>query len=295
MWMAVASPSPRLYPEGRKNAVLENKMPITSPTPRQTPKMIARKDGAIGWMIFNNPERLNAVSLDMWEAVPQLISAFDVDDDIRVIVLTGAGDRAFVAGADISQFGESRSTAEGIIAYEDATERAFNAIAAAQKPTIAMIDGYCIGGGLGIALSCDMRIAAEGSTFGIPAAKLGLAYGAAGTGRLVDVVGPSFAKEIFFTARRFTHEEALAMGLINRVTSRDALEDFVCNYCSLIADNAPLTVNTAKQVVDEFTKAPDNFGTEKCDALIARCFASEDYKEGRAAFMEKRKPIFKGK
>lgn len=266
-------------------------MSITSPTPR----MIARKDGAIGWMIFNNPERLNAVSLDMWEAVPELIAAFDADEEIRVIVLTGAGDRAFVAGADISQFGESRSTAEGIIAYEEATERAFNAIAAAQKPTIAMIDGYCIGGGLGIALSCDMRIAAEGSTFGIPAAKLGLAYGDTGTGRLVDVVGPSFAKEIFFTARRFTHEEALAMGLINRVTTRDALEDFTRNYCGMIADNAPLTVNTAKQVVNEFTKAPNSFDTEKCNALIARCFASEDYKEGRAAFMEKRKPVFKGK
>ena len=266
-------------------------MTIASPTPR----MIAKKDGAIGWMIFNNPERLNAVSLDMWEAVPEITAAFDADPEIRAIVLTGAGDRAFVAGADISQFGESRSTAEGILAYEAATERAFNAIAEAQKPTIAMIDGFCIGGGLGIALSCDMRIAAEGSTFGIPAAKLGLAYGATGTGRLVNVVGPSFAKEIFFTARRFTHDEAHSMGLVNRVTTKEALENFVRDYCALIAENAPMTVNTAKQVVDEFAKAPGNFDAEKCDTLIARCFASDDYKEGRAAFMEKRKPAFKGK
>nr|WP_143710327.1 enoyl-CoA hydratase [Parvibaculum lavamentivorans] len=260
-----------------------------------TSKMIAEKTGAIGWMIFNNPERLNAVGLEMWQAVPQILADFESDPEIRVIVLKGAGGKAFVAGADISQFGESRSTAEGILAYETATEVAFNAIADTAKPTIAMIDGYCIGGGLGIALSCDMRIAAEGSTFGIPAAKLGLAYGAGGTGRLVHVVGPSFAKEIFYTARRFTHEEALAMGLVNRVTTKDALENFVRDYCALIAENAPLTVGTAKQVVDEFTKAPGNFDAAKCDALIARCFASDDYKEGRAAFMEKRKPVFKGR
>lgn len=263
--------------------------------PSPTPKMIATKDGAIGWMIFNNPERLNAVSLDMWQAVPEILADFESDPEIRVVVLKGAGGKAFVAGADISQFGESRSTAEGILAYETATEVAFNAIADAQKPTIAMIDGYCIGGGLGIALSCDLRIASEGSTFGIPAAKLGLAYGAGGTGRLVHLVGPAFAKEIFYTARRFTHDEALAMGLVNRVTTRDALENAVRDYCSLIAENAPLTVGTAKQVVDEFTKAPGNFDAAKCDALIARCFASDDYREGRAAFMEKRKPVFKGK
>ena len=266
-------------------------MTISSPTSR----MIAKKDGAIGWMIFNNPERLNAVSLEMWQAVPEILSAFDADPDIRVIVLTGAGERAFVAGADISQFGESRSTAEGILTYETATERAFDAIAGTQKPTIAMIDGFCIGGGLGIALSCDIRIAAEGSTFGIPAAKLGLAYGALGTGRLVNAVGPSFAKEIFFTARRFMADEALAMGLVNRVTTKEALENFVRDYCAIIAENAPLTVNTAKLVVDEFTKAPGNFDAEKCEALIARCFASDDYKEGRAAFMEKRKPVFMGR
>ena len=259
-----------------------------------TPFMIAEKDGSIGWMVFNNPDRLNAVSLEMWQAVPDIISAFESDPDIRVIVLKGAGDRAFVAGADISQFGEARSSAEGIIAYETATEIAFDAIANATKPTIAMIDGYCIGGGLGIALSCDMRIAAEGSTFGIPAAKLGLAYGAGGTGRLVSIVGPAFAKEIFFTARRFTTDDAISMGLINRVTTREALENFVRDYCALISENAPLTIGTAKQVVDEFTKTPVGFDHDKCDALIAQCFASEDYKEGRSAFMDKRKPVFRG-
>lgn len=268
---------------------------MPAPTPRQTDKMIAEKTGAIGWMIFNNPERLNAVSLEMWQAVPEIVAAFDADPDIRVIVLKGAGDKAFVAGADISQFGESRSSAEGVLAYEQATETAFDAIAGAAKPTIAMINGYCIGGGLGIALSCDLRFAADHSSFGIPAAKLGLAYAASGTGRLVHVVGPAFAKEIFFTARRFTSDEALAMGLVNRVTAPADLEAFTRATCATIAENAPLTVATAKQVVDEFTKAPGNFDAAKCDALIARCFASDDYKEGRAAFMEKRKPQFIGK
>lgn len=263
--------------------------------PSPTPRMIARKDGAIGWMIFNNPERLNAVSLDMWEAVPAIVSEFEADPEIRVIVLSGAGDKAFVAGADISQFGETRSSAAGVQSYEDATTVAFETIAHADRPTLAMIDGYCIGGGLGIALSCDLRFAAEGSTFGIPAAKLGLAYGASGTRRLVDVVGPSYAKEIFFTARRFTCDEAIGMGLINRVFPRAELERQVRDTCAIIAENAPLTVMTAKRIVDETRKAPENFDMRYCDQLIQRCFASEDYAEGRTAFMEKRKPRFKGK
>lgn len=264
---------------------------MSSPTPR----MIAVKDGAIGWMIFNNPERMNAVSLDMWEAVPKIIAEFESDPDIRVIVLKGAGDRAFVAGADISQFEAQRNNPESVATYEDATTLAFETIARAERPTIAMIDGYCIGGGLGIALSCDFRFAAEGSTFGIPAAKLGLAYAASGTRRLVDIVGPAFAKEIFFTARRFTCDEALSMGLINRVFSRDTLEAQTRDTCAIIAENAPLTVMTAKKVVDETLKAPENFDAQYCDQLIERCFSSEDYAEGRKAFMEKRKPQFKGR
>jgi enoyl-CoA hydratase/carnithine racemase len=257
--------------------------------------MIARKDGAIGWMIFNNPDRLNAVSLDMWEAVPKIVADFEADPEIRVIVLTGAGGKAFVAGADISQFEAQRADPASVVTYENATTIAFETIARADRPTIAMIDGYCIGGGLGIALSCDLRFASEGSTFGIPAAKLGLAYAASGTRRLVDVVGPAYAKEIFFTARRFTHDEALSMGLINRVFAREALESETRATCATIAENAPLTVMTAKRIVDETRKAPENFDADYCDRLIARCFASADYAEGRTAFMEKRKPVFRGK
>ncbi|HEX7776063.1 MAG TPA: enoyl-CoA hydratase, partial [Parvibaculum sp.] len=255
----------------------------------------AKKDGAIGWMIFNNPDRLNAVSLDMWQAVPKIIADFEADPDIKTIVLTGAGGKAFVAGADISQFEAQRGDPASVVTYEDATTLAFDTIARAERPTVAMIDGYCIGGGLGIALSCDLRFASEGSTFGIPAAKLGLAYAASGTRRLVDVVGPAFAKEIFFTARRFSHDEALGMGLVNRVFSREALEAQTRATCATIAENAPLTVMTAKKIVDETRKAPENFDGAYCDGLIARCFGSEDYAEGRTAFMEKRKPAFKGR
>lgn len=263
---------------------------VQSPTSR----VIALKNGAAGHIIFNNPARLNAVSLDMWEAVPDILDQFRDDADIRVVVLSGAGGKAFVAGADISQFEETRSDVLRAQLYEAKTNTAFERIASFEKPTIAMINGYCIGGGLGIALSCDIRIAAEGSTFGIPASKLGLAYGIDGTRRLVDIVGPAYAKEIFFTARRFTHDEAFRMGLINRVVSGDTLEAAVREICETIADNAPLTISTAKQIVDETLKLPDNFDVEKCEALIERCFASQDYTEGRTAFMEKRKPDFKG-
>jgi len=260
-----------------------------------TPRMIARKDGAIGWMIFNNPERHNAVSTDMWQAVPVILNAFEKDDEIRTIVLTGAGEKAFVAGADISQFEETRSSPEKVQEYEDMTADAFERIAVCTKPTIAMIDGYCIGGGLGIALSCDLRYAAEGSTFGIPAARLGLAYPLNQTKRLVSLVGPAKAKEIFFTARRYGTEDALAMGLINAVTPRADLEKDVRATCAAIADNAPMTVMTEKRIVDEAVKSPDNFDNKLCRKLIAHCFASEDYKEGRTAFMEKRRPVFRGK
>lgn len=260
-----------------------------------TGRMIAEKDGAIGWMIFNNPERHNAISLDMWEAIPLLLDQFEADSDVRVIVLKGAGDRAFVAGADISQFEDTRSSPERARHYEEVSGRAFDRLANADRPTIAMIDGYCIGGGLGIALSCDLRLAAEGSTFGIPAAKLGLAYGHAGTRQLVDIVGPAFAKEIFYTARQFDHEEARVMGLVNRVLPHGELNAHVRDTCAAIAANAPLTQMTAKRVIHEVLKPAGNFDATYCNTLIARCFASSDYVEGRTAFMEKRAPRFTGR
>ena len=216
--------------------------------------MIAEKDGPIGRLIFNNPARHNAVSLEMWQAVAQIMEDFENDDAIRVIVVTGAGGKAFVSGADISEFKEKRANEEAAAEYAKISEAARVRLQETLKPTIAMIRGYCIGGGLATALSCDIRIAAEGSRFGIPAAKLGLGYAYDGISKLIDLVGPAYAREIFYTARQFTAEEALAMGLVNRVVPGDELEGYVKNYCDTIAANAPLTIRAAKQIVREALK-----------------------------------------
>ena len=260
-----------------------------------TTKMIAEKEGAVGRIIFNNPARHNAVSLDMWQAVAQIMDDFDRDDAIRVIVLSGAGGKAFVSGADISEFKEKRASQEAAEAYSKISESARQKIQETLKPTIAMIRGYCIGGGVGTALACDMRIAAEGSKFGVPAAKLGLGYAYDGIKKLIDLVGPAFAREIFYTARQFSAEEALAMGLINRLVPDGELETYVQNYCDTIAANAPLTIRSAKVSVREALKPESQRDLELCKRLVAECFASEDYTEGRTAFMEKRRPVFKGR
>jgi enoyl-CoA hydratase/carnithine racemase len=260
-----------------------------------TSKMIARKDGAIGHLVFNNPARHNAVSLEMWQGVTQIIDDFERDDAVRVIVVSGAGGRAFVSGADISEFKERRASEEAAAAYAKISEGARLRLQETPKPTIAMIQGYCIGGGVGTALACDLRIAAEGSKFGIPAAKLGLGYAYDGIRRLIDLVGPAAAREIFYTARQFTAEEALRMGLINQVVPAAELEGYVENYCAMIAANAPLTVRSVKTIVREAMKDERERDLDLCRRVVAECFASEDYAEGRTAFMEKRKPVFKGR
>ena len=260
-----------------------------------TSKMIAEKDGAIGRLIFNNPARHNAVSLDMWQAVERIMDDFENDDAIRVIIVSGAGGKAFVSGADISEFKEKRASEEAAAAYSKISEAARLKLQETLKPTIAMIRGYCIGGGLATALACDIRIAAEGSRFGIPAAKLGLGYAYDGIKKLIDMVGPAYAREIFYTARQFTAEEALQMGLINRLVAGDELEAYVKNYCDMIAANAPLTIRAAKQIVREALRDESRRDMELCRRVVAECFASEDYAEGRTAFMEKRRPVFKGR
>src|SRR5271155_1738933 len=260
-----------------------------------TSKMIAEKDGAIGRLIFNNPARHNAVSLEMWEAVTHIIDDFERDDAIRVIVVSGAGGRAFVSGADISEFKERRASEEAAAAYSKISEGARMRLQETLKPTIAMIRGYCIGGGLATALSCDLRIAAEGSRFGIPAAKLGLGYAYDGIKKLIDIAGPAYAREIFFTARQFTGEEALRMGVINQLVPDAELETYIENYCKTIAGNAPLTVRAAKQIIREALKDELKRDMALCKRVVEECFASEDYTEGRTAFMEKRRPVFKGR
>ncbi len=259
-----------------------------------TDKMLAEKDGAVGRMIFNNPDKHNAVSLEMWAAAERILDDFARDDAIRVIVLAGAGGKAFVSGADISKFEDERATAEAVASYSAKTARVYAALEAVAKPTIAMIEGYCIGGGLAIAVCCDLRLCSDNSRFSLPAARLGLGYPIAGLRRLVGVVGIGFAKEICFTARRFDAAEAAAMGLVNRVAPASELDELVREYAATIADNAPLTVKAMKRILGEIAKDAEDRDRAGCDALVAECFASEDYIEGRRAFVEKRKPVFTG-
>jgi enoyl-CoA hydratase/carnithine racemase len=260
-------------------------------TTRQ-PRIDARKDGAIGWLIFDNPARRNAVSVGMWEAIPRVLEDFAADPAIRVVVLAGAGDKAFVSGADISQFESQRSTPEAVQRYEKIGDAAQSKLHDFDKPTIAMIRGYCIGGGVNIAAACDLRLAADDARFSIPAAKMGLGYRASSMKTLVDIVGAAYAKEIMITARQFSAAEARAMGLVHRVASVPELAKLTREYCDAIAANAPLTMRAAKRIIREVTRS--EYDAALCNAWVKECFDSRDYREGRTAFMEKRKPVFKG-
>jgi enoyl-CoA hydratase/carnithine racemase len=260
-----------------------------------TDKMNAQKGNGLGWIIFNNPERHNAVSLDMWLTAIEIIDDFSKDDAVRVIIVRGAGDKSFISGADISKFDDERAEAAAVARYNKATETAYSDLMNAPKPTISMIQGYCIGGGANLAVCCDLRICSDNARFAIPAAKLGLGYDYPRVWRLMNLIGPSYASEIFFTARQFSAEEALAMGLVNRVVPRAELETFVTDYARTIADNAPLTVKAIKCTIAEALKDKDERDLALCDRLVGECFESQDYAEGRLAFKEKRKPAFKGK
>jgi enoyl-CoA hydratase len=260
-----------------------------------TDKMLARKEGRVGILTFNNPAKHNAVSLEMWQAGSEILAAFARDEDVRVLVVTGAGGKAFVSGADISKFEDERATREAVERYNAIGAAFYTSLSSFPKPTIAQIQGYCIGGGLNLAIGCDLRFCTTGSRFALPAAKLGLGYGYAGLKRFIDTVGPANTKDIFFSARQFGADEALAMGVVNRVLPEAELAPFVTDYAATIAGNAPLTIAAIKQSAIEALKAEKEQNLKLVADMVARCFASEDYIEGRNAFMEKRKPAFKGK
>jgi enoyl-CoA hydratase/carnithine racemase len=260
-----------------------------------TERIIAEKQGPVGWLTFNNPARRNAVSIDMWEAIPQVLDRFEQDAEVRVIVLKGEGDKAFVSGADVSQYEKQRSSAEGIQYYEEIASRVQDRLQGCDKVLVAMIRGYCLGAGINISLCCDLRIAAEDARLGVPAAKLGLGYRASSLKNLVDTVGPAYAREVLVTGRHFKAEEAKAMGLVHRVTPVAELEPLVLEYCAMISENAPLTIRASKRIVRELLKPSAAFDAQTCAALVKQCFDSQDYVEGRRAFMEKRKPAFQGK
>ena len=261
----------------------------------QTDKILARvDDDGIGWLSFNNPARRNAVSLEMWQGLGDALAAFEADAAVRVVVLRGEGGKAFAAGADISEFETRRADAEQKKQYGEIASSGQLGLARLTKPLVAMVQGFCIGGGLAIALSADVRFATPGSKFGIPAAKLGLGYDYPGLAALARLVGPSTAKDILFTARHLDADEALRVGLVNFVVDDADLEARVRAYAAAIAANAPLTVQTAKAAVRLFERYSLNPAADEISAMVDRCFNSDDYKEGRRAFMEKRTPNFVG-
>jgi enoyl-CoA hydratase/carnithine racemase len=251
-------------------------------------------EGAIGWLVFDHPERRNAISVEMWDEIPRAAERLGADPEVRVVVLRGAGDESFVSGADISEF-EAARTGGAAARYEDRNARAFLALGEIAKPVIAMIQGYCVGGGVAISLAADLRYASDDAAFAIPAARLGLGYAVGGLAALIDVVGASAAKEIFFTARRFGAEEALRIGLVNRVLPRAQLLPFVRETAGRIAENAPLTVRSVKKIARELARDPAQRDLAGAHASVRACLESEDYREGMRAFLEKRPPAFRGR
>ena len=257
--------------------------------------LITQRAGAVATVLFSNPEKMNAVTFDMWSAVPATLAALDADPAVRVVVIAGDGDKSFISGADISQFEKLRGTAQAQAEYNKAVEKAYLAPMNCSKPVIARIRGICIGGGLGFAAACDLRICADDAVFRMPAARLGLGYSPSGVRRFMNVIGAANTSDIFFTARKFDAQEALRMGFVSRVVPAAQLEQAVAETCEMIAENAPLTVAAAKFAVQQALRDAAERDMATAVKMVQTCFASADHQEGRKAFMEKRKPSFTGR
>lgn len=257
--------------------------------------LVVEKRRTEGWIIFNQPTKHNAINNAMWRGIPAAMARFDADPEVRCVVFRGAGTEAFSAGADISEFDKIRAEKSAVAEYDGLLDQVLHAIQDSRKPSVAMIYGFCMGGGLEIALACDLRYCGQSAQFGIPAAKLGLAYNIEGHKRLLETVGHALAREIMFLGRRYPANEALAMGLVNRVFADAELENAVAQIISTLSENAPLAIANSKTIIEEYVKSSGPADPKVMEAAIERCAKSADYQEGRRAFMEMRKPVFKGK
>jgi len=256
--------------------------------------LIVEKRGAVGWIVFNQPAKRNAINGVMWRGIPEAMAQFDADPEVRCVAFRGAGTEAFAAGADISEFEEIRAQKSSVADYDGLLDQVLHSIQDSRKPSVAMIYGFCLGGGLEVALACDLRYCGRSAQFGIPAAKLGLAYNVEGHKRLIETVGHARAREIMFLGRRYNAEEGLAMGLVNQAFHDAELESAVGGIITQLCENAPLSIANSKTVIEEYVKASGAPDEANMTAAIERCAKSGDYQEGRRAFMEKRKPAFKG-
>ncbi|WP_159992213.1 enoyl-CoA hydratase [Roseomonas sp. 18066] len=259
------------------------------------PRILTRRGEGIGWITINQPEKRNAIALAMWDAIAAAATDFASDPEVRVVILHGAGGKAFAAGADISEFDRIRADAAAQEAYGQRSAAARRALEGMGKPLIAMIQGFCIGGGYATALIADLRIASEDSRFGIPAAKLGIAYGYESLEKLVALTGPAMAKEVMFSGRQFDAAEALRAGMINRVVPVADLESSTIELAQQIARNAPLSLKAARLAIEQIVGNPEKRDRAAVEQANRACFDSADYAEGRRAFQEKRAPVFSGR